>query len=98
MPFWLGIALTLQGDFAGAVPHIQEGAKRVPDSPFAYIFLAVLHAGLGQDAEANAAASQVMRLEPDFGIEKWASTFLRFKNPVHEETMISLLRKAGLPD
>ena len=98
MPFHLGIALTLQGDFAGAISHIQESAKRLPDSTWPFIYLAAAHAGLDQDSEAKAAASEVMRIEPAFKVEKWAPVGLIHKNRAHFDKIIGLVRKAGLPE
>ena len=98
MPVQLGIALILKGDFAGAVSRIQEGAKRLPDSEWPFVYLAAAHAGLDQGAEADAAVGEVMRIEPEFSIDKWNSVELAYKNPAHVEKMIALLRKAGLPE
>jgi adenylate cyclase len=52
---------------------------------------------LDRQAEAAAAAQEVLRVNPKFTLESYAKT-LPYKNKVDIERYISALRKAGLPD
>jgi adenylate cyclase len=52
---------------------------------------------LGREAEANAAAEEVLRINPKFSLESYAKT-LPYKNKADIERYVAALRKAGMPD
>ena len=68
---------------------------RTPDQLVAYINLAFSYSMLGQEAEARAAAAEVLRLNPAFSLEVARQSW-PFKNPADLEQAIAALRKAGL--
>ena len=52
---------------------------------------------MGRDAEATAAAKEVLRINPKFTIESYAKT-IPYKNKTDVERELAALRKAGLPE
>jgi len=52
---------------------------------------------MGRDAEATAAAKDVLRINPKFTIESYAKT-IPYKNKTDVERELAALRKAGLPE
>jgi hypothetical protein len=51
---------------------------------------------LNRAAEARAAASEVLRMDPSFTASRYAQ-IERFKNPADLEHLLDGMRKAGLP-
>ncbi len=58
--------------------------------------LAFTYIELGQENEARAHVSEVLRTQPDYSLEKYAKT-LPFKDPAHSKRILDALSKAGLP-
>jgi hypothetical protein len=61
----------------------------------AYITLAIAYRSLDRLDEARAAASEVLKLSPNFSVENWGKT-LPYKDQEVKERFVSFLRKAGL--
>jgi tetratricopeptide (TPR) repeat protein len=70
----LGLALFLQGDAHGALPHLERARRLDPASGSAHLNLAVLYGELGRFAEARAMATEALRLDP---AERRAADLLR---------------------
>lgn len=60
--------------------------------------LAACHAQLGRTAEAQAAAAEVVRLEPDFSIAQYMSDSVLLERQDDRELLREGLIKAGLPE
>jgi tetratricopeptide (TPR) repeat protein len=60
----LGLAIFLHGDPRTAVSHLERARSLDPASASAHLNLAVLYAELGRFAEARAAATEALRLDP----------------------------------
>jgi tetratricopeptide (TPR) repeat protein len=60
----LGLAHLLGGDPPGALPHLERARHIDPGSASAHLNLAVLYAELGRYAEARAAVTEALRLDP----------------------------------
>ena len=84
------------GRFDEAVAALKERLARNPDSPTAYALLAACYGHLGRIEESRAAWAELMRITPDFSIER-RRRILPFKNPEMFEHRIEGMRKAGLP-
>ncbi len=61
----------------------------------AHLGLAFTYSALGQEAEARAAAAEVLRLQPTFSLEALRGV-APFKNPADSERFLTVLRKVGL--
>jgi hypothetical protein len=59
--------------------------------------LAAVYIMMGRDKEAQAAAAEVLRINPKFSLDWYASTSFHKDQSVIDRT-INALRKAGLPD
>jgi adenylate cyclase len=87
--FWLG-------QFDEAVMALKQRHERNPDSATSYALLASCYGHLGRIAESRAAWAEVMRISPNFSIER-QRRILPFKNPDDFERRVEGLRLAGLP-
>src|SRR5258707_370881 len=74
-----------------------ECTSRLPNLQWPHHWLASAYAQLGQLEEARQEASEVLRVNPEFTIEKFKPLVV-FKNPKDAEHLIDGLRKAGLPE
>jgi adenylate cyclase len=80
-----------------AVRLLRECASRLPNLQACHVFLASAYAQSGQFEEARAEAAEVLRINPNFTIERWKRLAV-YKNPKDAEHRIDGLRKAGLPE
>jgi adenylate cyclase len=87
--FWAANPYVLMGRYEEAIPLLKRHLAVVPNNPWAYGDLVVAYTGLGRDADARAAAAELMRTNPDFVFgepNKDAAVNKRYQND---------LRKAG---
>ncbi len=91
----LGLAYHLTGQYEKAILTLQKGIRRRPDAVEMHARLAAIYSDLGREQLAQSEASEVLRLKPDFSLERWANA-----NPFKDMAMVQyrkdLLRKAGL--
>ena len=84
------------GQFEAAVETLKRRLERDPKSETGYALLASCYGHLGQIDESRSAWAEVMRIAPDFSVERrWG--ILPFKNPAAYAHRVEGLRKAGLP-
>jgi adenylate cyclase len=98
-PVWLGFighAYYVLERYDDAVRSLRECAARMPNSQFPHVGLAASYAQLGRLAEARAEANEVLRINPEFTIEKYKPMIV-YKKPEDAENRLDGLRKAGLP-
>jgi TolB-like protein/Tfp pilus assembly protein PilF len=67
----------------------------IKPSTVALVPLTVCYIFLGREEEAHASALEILRLEPDFSVDRIAKR-LAFKDKVFTDRYVSALRKAGL--
>jgi TolB-like protein/class 3 adenylate cyclase len=84
------------GHFEEAVVALKHRLERDPDSESSYALLASCYGHLGKIAEGRAAWAEVMRIAPDFSMER-RRRVLPFKDPSVFERQVEGLRKVGLP-
>jgi adenylate cyclase len=84
------------GQFDEAVMALKQRLERNPDSATSNALLASCYGHLGRIAESRAAWAEVMRISPNFSIER-QRRILPFKNPDDFERRVEGLRLAGLP-
>jgi adenylate cyclase len=94
--YFLAEARFSLGQFDEAVTALKQRHGRNPDSATSYALLASCYGHLGKIAESQAAWAEVMRIAPDFSIER-QRRILPFRNPDDFERRVEGLRKAGLP-
>ncbi len=84
------------GQFEAAVETLKRRLERDPKSETGYALLASCYGHLGQIDESRSAWAEVMRIAPDFSVERrWG--ILPFKNPAAYAHRVEGLRKADLP-
>ncbi len=92
---WLGRAYFMTGQYDEAILASKKALDRNSNYLPAHAFLSASYSSLGREAEANAAAEEVLRINPKFSLESYAKT-LPYKNKADIERYITALRKAGL--
>lgn len=66
--------------------------------PFtAHMGLAATYVGLGRMEEARSHVAELLKIMPDFSVDK-ARKMISFKDPAHVERSLDSLRQAGLPE
>jgi len=91
----LGHAYRSIGRFDEAIIAYQRALQLSPNNLFAHLGLTATYSQLGRDKEASAHAKEILRISPDFSIDRYAEK-LAFKNPAEKEQRINAWRKAGL--
>jgi adenylate cyclase len=84
------------GQFDAAVAALKQRLERNPNSETSYALLAACYGHLGRIADARAAWAEVMRIAPNFSIER-QRRILPYKNPNDFERRVEGMRIAGLP-
>jgi adenylate cyclase len=82
------------GQYEKAIEACKKALQREPNTQFAYIHMAISYIRLGQEKEARAAAAEILRINPEFSLERYAK-ILPFLQPVADR-VVEDLRKAGL--
>jgi tetratricopeptide (TPR) repeat protein len=89
MYLWsLGLSYAATGQYEEGITWCEKAVRQEPDSLLARIMITVLYSWSGRDEEARVEAAEVLRIDPNFSLEKWEKR----ANP----RLISALRKAGL--
>jgi adenylate cyclase len=90
-----GHALRYVGRFEEAILAYKKALQREPNNFFAHLNLAATYNMMGLEKEAQAEASEVLRLKPKFSLDYFAKV-LGYKDRTETEKIITALRKAGL--
>ncbi|MGE0823147.1 MAG: tetratricopeptide repeat protein [Candidatus Binatia bacterium] len=94
LPF-IGTAYYLAGKPEEARAPLKQFLSRYPNILGAHLTLAAVYSELGKDAEAQAEAAEVLRLNPNVSLEVHKER-APIKDPAVLERHIAALRKAGL--
>lgn len=91
----LGRGYARLGDYEKAISACKKAVYREPSSALSHLSLAAVYAGAGREQEARAQGEEVLRLDPDFSLERFAG-MLPYKNKNEIGQLVATLRKAGL--
>ncbi|MGD8229743.1 MAG: tetratricopeptide repeat protein [Desulfobacteraceae bacterium] len=91
-----GLYYWFAGRYEDAIAASKKALHVNPNDITTFRNLAAIHAVLGNDKEARAAAAEVLRLDPSFTIEREFRT-VDWKDREGMERFKDALRKAGLP-
>jgi adenylate cyclase len=91
----LGISYCWTGQYEEAITWCEKAVRREPNSMFARLFMTMVYSLSGRDEEARIEAAEVIRIQPNFSLEKFAKR-VTLKNKEDGERAVSALRKAGL--
>jgi adenylate cyclase len=90
----LAVAYRDSGQYEKAIEASKKALQREPNSQFPYIHMAISYIRLGREEEARAAAAEILRINPEFSLERYAK-ILPFTQSVADR-VVEDLRKAGL--
>ena len=90
--FGLGIAYCWTGQYAEAIKWCKKAVLTSPDSYLPHLLLTAVYSMAGKDADARAEAAQVLRIDPNFSVEKFDK---RYKSK-NKDLLRNALLKAGL--
>ncbi len=91
----VGAAYAVAGRYEEARAPLQRYLSRYPNILPAHLMLAAVYSELGQTAEAQKEAAEVLRLNPKFSLEVHKQR-MPIKDPAVLERHIAALKKAGL--
>jgi adenylate cyclase len=92
---FIGTAYHLAGQPQQAIAALKQYLSRYPNILSAHLTLAAVYSELGKEAEAQAEAAEVLRINPKFSLEIHKQR-APIKDPATLERHISALRQAGL--
>jgi adenylate cyclase len=93
--FFLGQSYYLMGRYEEAIAAYKRVLTRYPDLLPAHQSLATIYSELGREEEARAEAAEVLKISPNFSLERWRQ-MSPYKDPAVLERGLAALRKAGL--
>ena len=91
----LGEAYRMTERYEEAVTEFKRAVKATPNYLEGHVSLACTYSLMGRGSDAEAAASEVLRIEPEFSVLDYAKT-LPYKEKDDLNCVIEALRKAGL--
>ena len=91
----LGLAFCWSGQYDQAIKWCERAVREEPNGLFARLFMAQIYSLSGHDEEARIEAAEVLRIHPNFSLEKFAKT-LSLKDKKNYERTLNALRRAGL--
>jgi adenylate cyclase len=94
---WLGRAYYMTEQYDKSIDTWTKALSLAPDYLNAHAFLSACYSSLNRQAEAAAAAKEVLRINPKFSLESYAKR-LPYKNKTDIERYVSALRREGLPE
>ncbi|MFC1878069.1 adenylate/guanylate cyclase domain-containing protein [Thermodesulfobacteriota bacterium] len=94
---FLAIAHRNNGQYEKAIELCKKGLSGNPDNLSVYLTLTISYSLFNYTEEANKAAEEVLRIDPNFSLEYYAKT-IPYKHQETGDKYVEALRKAGLPD
>ena len=93
----LGHAYRLMRRYEEAIATYEASIQRNPDNVGPHLGLTATYAEAGREGQAQAQAAEVLRLNPKFSLNRYASA-LTYRDPANSRRSLDALRKAGLPE
>jgi len=94
----LAFAYAFSGQYEKAIPLWNRAIEHNPDYLFAYCGLTFAYQMSGNESKAREAAAQVLRIKPNYSVERDAGKANPFKDADIRKRFLDAQRKAGLPD
>ncbi len=85
------------GDYEEAASLLKRRIRLQPETDISRVLLASCHGHLGLDADARNEWAEVLRINPDYSVERKARV-LPYENPADWDRFVEGLRKAGVPE
>ncbi len=93
----MSYALVGLGRFEEALPWARKAAREMPSWITVQRGLAITLGHLGRDDEAKEVVREMLRIDPEFTISRFAAS-IPFKEGLVQERVIEGMRKAGVPE
>lgn len=94
--FVLGQAYSLAGRYEEALATQKRVLVRWPDFWPSHLWLAIIYSEVDRHAEARAAMTEALKLNPQLSLEAFAAGKVYYKDPAVFEREFAALREAGL--
>jgi adenylate cyclase len=91
----LGGVLWMTGRYEEAVSAFKKVIQRSPDHVTVHLGLTATYIMMGREKEARAEASEVLRIDPNFSLDRFAKVY-PYKDQSVTDNLINACRKAGL--
>jgi adenylate cyclase len=91
----LGMSYLFSGQYEEAIAECKRATTREPNNLGAHLALTVAYSLSGRDEDARATATEVLRIEPKYSLEKFSKSLV-YKNQADTDRTVDALRKAGL--
>ena len=87
----------MTGRYEKAVREFKKAIQLQPNDMFSHLNLALCYVKLDQEADAQAEAAEVLRINPKFSAESYAR-HIPLKDEASKNLLIEGMRMAGLPE
>jgi adenylate cyclase len=91
----LAHSLRVVGRYEEAVAIFKKLLQKLPDNLIGQLGLTATYSMMGRDADAQAQAKEVLRIDPNFSVDSFSKRF-SYKNKDDWNSYMDALRKAGL--
>jgi tetratricopeptide (TPR) repeat protein len=91
----LAAAYRVSEQYEEAISAYKKAIYKQPDFLFAHLGLAASYVYLGREEEAHTEAAEVLKIDPEFSLERYAKTY-PLKNKADLDRYVGALRNAGL--
>jgi adenylate cyclase len=91
----LGSVLWMTGRYEEAVSALKKVVQRSPNHITVHLHLAATYIMMGREKEAHDEAAEVLRIDPNFSLDRFAKVF-PYKDQSVTDNLINACRKAGL--
>jgi adenylate cyclase len=93
--YTLSVAYRMAGRFDEAVEQAKKAVEREPKNQYVCLALVSAYILAGREKEAQAAAEEVLKINPTFSLEQYARIF-PYRDTSQIQRTVDALRKAGL--
>ena len=94
----LGWAQLFAGHYKDVIETAQRLTPRWPESVRPHVLMVAAYGALGRMDEAQAAAAEVLRIDPKYTVSVWKFGRREYKDRATVDRLAGLLAKAGLPE
>jgi adenylate cyclase len=91
----MGFAYRLTGRYEKAIEAAKRAIRVEPNNQFARVDLIASYIALGREKEAQAMATELLRINPNFSVDRYVKR-IPYKNQAENDRLADALYKAGL--
>jgi hypothetical protein len=91
----VGLAYTLKGRYADAIPAAKRNLARYPKNFGGHVLLTIDYMELGRERQARAEVGEIRRINPGYSFEVAQRTASKWPDPEQQARFYADLYKAG---